>query len=127
MLSQADSLLELLNHLHTGGIIKLTKDSSIQPHGISRIDVADPDAFRRYTTHCSRSNINPSESSPLYNSSMTRLTRNRSARLSWFQRADIAAAADEGTTEHGVQGRELENSVNQAFRRWLAVAPSPHH
>lgn len=126
MLSQADSLLELLNHLHTVGIIKLTKDSSIQPHGISGIDVVDPDAFRRYTTHCSRSNINPSESYLLYNSSMTRLTRNRSARLSWFHRADIAAV-DEGTTEHELQGRELENSVNQAFRRWLAVAPSPHH
>ena len=48
MLSQADSLVELLNHLHTVGTIKLTKDPSIQPHGISRIDVVDPDEFRRY-------------------------------------------------------------------------------
>ena len=47
MLSQADSLVELLNHLHTAGTIKLTKDPSIHPHGISRIDVVDPDAFRR--------------------------------------------------------------------------------
>ncbi len=47
MLSQADSLVELLNHLHTMGTIKLTKDPSVKPHGIARIDVADPDAFRR--------------------------------------------------------------------------------
>ncbi len=47
MLSQADSLVDLLSHLHSMGTIKLTRDPSIQPHGISRIDVVDPDAFRR--------------------------------------------------------------------------------
>ena len=45
--SQADSLVELLHHLHTAGTIKLTKDPSIRPHGIARIDVLDPEAFRR--------------------------------------------------------------------------------
>ncbi len=48
-LSQADSLVELLNHLHTLGTITLTFEPSIYPHGISRIDVVDPEAFRRYT------------------------------------------------------------------------------
>jgi hypothetical protein len=47
VLSQADSLVDLLNNLHRVGTIKLTRDPSIQPHGISCIDVLDPDAFRR--------------------------------------------------------------------------------
>jgi hypothetical protein len=46
-MSQANSLVELLNDLHTVGTIALTKDPYIQPHGISRIDVVDPAAFRR--------------------------------------------------------------------------------
>jgi hypothetical protein len=63
LLSQADSLVELLNHLHTVGTIKLTKDPSIQPHGISRIDVVDPEAFRRCTAwhslNCSQRQYQP--------------------------------------------------------------------
>jgi hypothetical protein len=47
-MSQAHSLVELLNDLHTVGTIALTKDPYIQPHGISRIDVMDPAAFRRF-------------------------------------------------------------------------------
>jgi hypothetical protein len=30
------------------GTIRLLHDHSILPHGISRIDVLDPEAFRRY-------------------------------------------------------------------------------
>ena len=39
----------------------------------------------------------------------------RSARLRWFQRADITSSG--GESEPPSSSRELENSVNQAFRR----------
>ncbi len=93
--------MDLLNHTHAVGTIKLTKDPSIHPHGISHIDVLDPDAFRRYNQ------IFPAP---------PRLSLTPpccSARLRWFRRGD--------TTGEPVQpadsSRELENSVNQAFRR----------
>ena len=48
-MSQADSLVQLLDSLQTAGKILLTYDQSIQPHGIARIDVFEPAAFRRCT------------------------------------------------------------------------------
>jgi hypothetical protein len=43
--------------------------------------------------------------------------RGRSARLRWFQRADITGIG--GEPKPPGRTHELENSVNQAFRRWL--------
>jgi hypothetical protein len=47
---------------------------------------------------------------------MTRPPRRRSARLRWFHRADFTGSGSD--PESTGRGRELENSVNQAFRRW---------
>jgi hypothetical protein len=110
MLSQAESLVELLSRLHTVGTIKLTMDPSIQPHGISRIDVVDPYAFRRYAAVTQHHQPLP----PAIHDQTAAVLR--SARLRWFQRADISGSGD----ELELPGRhcELEKSVNQAFRRW---------
>ena len=45
---QADSLVQLLEQLQTVGTIRITRDAACGPHGIARIDVLDPDAFRRW-------------------------------------------------------------------------------
>ncbi len=47
VLLQAESLAQFLVQLDSMKVIQLTMDPSIQPHGISRIDVADPVAFKR--------------------------------------------------------------------------------
>jgi hypothetical protein len=95
--------VDLLNHIHTLGTIKLTWNPSIHPHGISHIDVLDPDAFRRYNQICPPTRLS--------------LTLPRcSARLRWFQRGDTTGAGGE-PEQPADSSRELENSVNQAFRR----------
>jgi hypothetical protein len=49
LISQADSLVQLLKTLQIEGTIEVTYDPCIQPHGIARIDVFNPEAFRRCT------------------------------------------------------------------------------
>ena len=123
---QADSLVQLLNTLQTAGTIQLTYDPSIQPHGISRMDVFDPDAFRRCSeTGTSSWNfvfqtpfafllIPPPSHFHTQHANNTTL-RHGSARLRWFQRVDITGSS--GQPEQLSSSRELENGVNQAFRR----------
>ena len=109
----------------------MTHDDACHPHGISRIDVFDPEAFKRWSLlhtppipttsnapahplpspSCGKSRLLPRLTTPL----------RRSARLRWFHRADIAGEAE--PTEPVGRQRELENSVNQAFRR---CAPPCH-
>ncbi len=49
---QAESLVQLLEQLQAVGTIKMTYDAACGPHGIARIDVLDPDAFRRWPLLC---------------------------------------------------------------------------
>ncbi len=124
--------MQFLNSLQTTGTIQLTYDPSIQPHGIARIDVFDPEFFRRCrirSGHCLlRMPIRIALTSDFRNHA-TSIENNtsllhRSARLRWFQREDITGSG--GESEPPGHNRELENGVKQAFRRCLCPSRPAH-